>query len=173
MIVPKYSVLPSLEKIDHHDQLPSMAVELGRIRNVSRANGLYIFVKRSNWLSILRVSERQLKTGYKYSCFQKDFPLAFLAWFPKALEDFCKPPAEGGLHAGAMSSIDYNVQGEMLCIQRSVEGYVAMNRSRNGRINQHASYMPTEIEFTETFLYDEGLLDLIKQLGEKYQKGLL
>ncbi|WP_062271056.1 hypothetical protein [Endozoicomonas arenosclerae] len=172
MKTPKYPIQPALQKVIQHSRLPVDSVELGRMRNISRANILHILVKRSDrWLSILSVRGDDPLLGKKYRCYQDDFPLGFLSWFPKALEDFRKPPAEGGLHAGAMSSIDYDIEGEMLCVQRTVEGYEVLNRSRNASLG--TLYRPVSIEFTENFLYQEGLLNLIQKLGDQYDKGLI
>ncbi|WP_199775591.1 hypothetical protein [Microbulbifer pacificus] len=115
-----------------------------------------------------------------YRCSQADFPLGVLPWFADALTEFRKPPVQGGLHAGAMTSADEDVEGEMLCIQRSmnagrgVGGYAIVNRSRSdhGKLWKN-DYHPQEITFADNFLYDAGLLDLIKDLGEKYRRGEL
>lgn len=60
-----------------------------------------------------------------------DFPLRVLVWFPWTLEEFRNPPSEGGLHAGAMTTKDMDVGGEMLCVQSTSDGYALVNRSRN------------------------------------------
>ena len=114
-----------------------------------------------------------LETGDKYVCSQDDFPLKVLSWFSKTLEEFQKPPAEGGLHAGAMTSADEDVEGEMLCVQSATEGYYLVNWSRQSPLGFDDSYEPTEISLSYHLLYDLGILDLIKGLGEKYEKGLL
>ncbi|MGR2957214.1 hypothetical protein [Vibrio vulnificus] len=115
-------------------------------------------------LSIL-TAYRNLKT-HQYYCDQFDFPLRVLSWFPKALEEFRKPAAAGGLHAGAMTSADENVDGEMLCVQAATQGYHLVNRSRQSPLDVGSSYMPTRISFSYHFLYDLGFLDLLKKLGE-------
>lgn len=74
-------------------------------------------------MSILSVTEpcRTLANGQPYyRCSQDDFPLEFLSWFPAALIEFQKPPVEGGLRAGAMTTPGIEVGGEMLCIQRAL-----------------------------------------------------
>lgn len=164
--IQKYPVQPALPTITHHDQLPMGAIEIGRLLDTTEAEDLYVLVKRDNYLSIL-TAYKNLKT-HQYYCKQFDFPLRVLSWFPKALEEFRKPPAAGGLHAGAMTSADENVDGEMLCVQVATQGYYLVNRSRQSPLGGGHSYMPTEISFSYHFLYDLGFFDLLKKLGEQY-----
>jgi hypothetical protein len=77
-----------------------------------------------------------------------------------------------------MTSQDQDVGGEMMCIQRAMDagnnqqGYIAVNRSRENRFMKSlGSYRPQEKCFAENFLYEGGLLDLIKNLGEKFERG--
>jgi hypothetical protein len=171
-LIQKYSVLEPLPKITHHGQLPFLTQEIGRFLD-SESGDLYVFVKQEKNLSILVSYTRHLKTGDRYSCYQYDFPFKALSWFPKALDDFRRSPAEGGLHAGAMTSADENVDGEILCVQSTTDGYCIVNRSRQGPIGSGASYMPTYLSLSYNFLYHLGFLDLWKLLGEKYERGEL
>jgi hypothetical protein len=179
---PKYPVKQNLPKIDHHDQLPQGAVLLAEIPDT--LNGCYdttMFVRNADGLSILDHTTRTLADGSPYyRCAQADFPMEFLSWFAKALSDFQKPPIEGGLPAGAMTSADQNVGGEMLCIQRAMAvnqhggGYCALNRSRCERRNDvNTEFEPHEVCWGDNFLFEGGLLDLIKDLGEKFEQGKL
>lgn len=174
-ITPKYPVLEPLPVIQHHDQLPPGAIELGRCIDTTEVEDLYVLVKHKSHLSIL-VAYRNVKTQ-KYYCKQYDFPLKALSWFPQALEEFRKPPAEGGLHAGAMISKDVDVDGEMLAVGSTTSGYCLINRSRNDHRNDHyrpeEHYAPIEISLSYDFLYRLGFLDLWKSLGEKYERGEL
>ena len=70
-----------------------------------------------------------------------------------------------------MTSADENVDGEMLCVQAAAQGYFLVNRSRQSPLLN--SYHPTEMSLSYHFLYDLGLLDFWKALGEKYEKGTL
>jgi hypothetical protein len=172
--IQKYPVEPALPLITHHEQLPAGAVELGRCLDKSTGRDKWFtLVKRNQHLSILVSYIIPWDTGDSYYCDQFDYPLKALSWFPKALEDFRKPPAEGGLHAGAMTSIDYDVDGEMLCVQSTTSGYSIVNRSRQSPISTGASYVPTDLSLSWEFLYKQGLLDLWKSLGEKYERGEL
>lgn len=172
--IQKYPTSPPLSRIPLHNQLIVGASEIGSFNDNNATNKkLYTFVKKNGHLSLLVSYVIPLKTGDKYYCDQFDFPLKVLSWFPKALEEFRKPPAEGGLHAGAMTSADVDVDGEMLCVQNATEGYYLVNRSRSDHDAAENSYVPTEISLSYNFLYNLGFLDFWKILGEKYEKGLL
>ncbi len=179
-----YPLKPSAVVIQKHDQLPAGAIEIARITEFTEG-GLFYFVKNNGVLSILNVTEpgRRLANGQPYyRCSQDDFPLEFLSWFPAALVEFQKPPAEGGLRAGAMTTADIEVGGEMLCIQRALGvdqnrgGYVVMNRSRcktDRDRDPETEFEPHRICWASRFLYDGGLLKLIEDLGEKLKRGVI
>ena len=172
--IQEYPLLPPLEKIEHHDQLPSKSIQIGILRKgPSEHDPIYVFVKREKNLSILTAHVMRLKTGNEYVCHQYDFPLKVLSWFPKALDEFRKPPAEGGLHAGAMISKDQDVGGEMLAVGSTTRGYEITNWSRDadGVDADPDYYEPTTLSLDYELLYDLGLLDLWKSLGEKYERG--
>ena len=171
--IQEYPILPPLELIRHHEQLPTGSIELGRCLDTTEANNLYVLVKQHNHLSLLKTYITKLKTGEVYYCKQFDFPLKALSWFPKALEEFRKPPIEGGLHAGAMISKDTNVNGEMLAVGSTTSGYFLINWSRNDRANDDDSYEPTEISLSDHFIYRLGFLDLWRSLGDRYDLGEL
>ena len=174
--VKKYPLLPALEKIERHDVLPSNSVHLGGLAMGKNPEDAKIeFIQRGAFLSILRWSMLKLKTGPKYSCHQYDFPLKALSWFPEALTEFQRPPADGGLHAGAMISKDQDVDGEMLAVGSTTQGYVLKNRSRDadGVDADPDYYEPTSFSMTYEMLNDRGLLKLWKELGDKYDMGQL
>lgn len=171
--IQKYPVLEPLPLIERHDQLPPGAVDLGHCVDTTEAIKTFMLVKRGNHLSILKSWVSRLKTGDKYACKQFDYPLRVLSWFPQALEEFRRPPAQGGLHAGAMTTEDMDVDGEMLCIQSTTDGYALMNRSRNDHRAVGSSYRPIQVSLSYHFLYDLGFLDLWKSLGDKYERGEL
>lgn len=178
---PEYTVKPHLPEIVDHNDLPPGAIELARINDALNYQKDFVFVNNNGAFSILEADTRIMGDGSKrYFCHQTDFPLAFLSWFPKALREFQKPPAEGGLHAGGMTSADEDVDGEMLCVQRLMDagnhqqGYCAVNRSRCDRdVRLEGHFEPQEINFAENFLYEGGLLALIEDLGKQYEQGLI
>lgn len=174
--IQNYPLLPPFEKIKRHDQLPNGADQIGKLcRGHTKYDPCYLFIKRGDKLSILITHIMDLATGDVYVCHQKDFPLKVLSWFPRALEQFRKPPAEGGLHAGAMISQDEDVDGEMLAVGSTTRGYNITNWSRDadGIDADSNFYEPTNLSLPYELLYDEGLLALWKSLGEKYERGEL
>lgn len=174
--VQNYPLLPPLPKIERHDQLPDGAVVIGQLREgYKQDDPLYMFIKRGSFLSILLTYEGYWGGQNRYVCRHKDFPLKVLSWFPKALADFQRPPAAGGLHAGAMISKDENVDGEMLAVGSTTRGYELTNWSRDadGVDADPDYYEPTELSLDYELLNDFGLLHFWKDLGDKYEQGLL
>jgi len=179
---PEYPVKEQLPRIEHHDHLPPGAIELARVVDPNDQD-IVVFVRQGKHLSILEADSepRRLKSGkLLYTCGQADFPLGVLPWFADTLTEFRKPPGQGGLHAGAMTSADEEVKGEMLCIERvmnagpGVGGYAIVNRSRRSwLVSGEEHFDPHRIVFADNFLYEAGLLDMIKKLGEKYRRGEL
>ena len=175
-----YDVKPPLPKITRHDQLPTGCEQLAYLQD-NTCSAHWYFVKNNGYLSILDVADRQRADGsHYYRCGHDDFPLEFLFWFPAALVEFQKPPGEGGLRAGAMTTPDVEVGGEMLCIQRALGvdqdrgGYAVMNRSRCEKNKDiEINFTPHEVIWASRFLYEGGLLKLITDLGEKYKNGQL
>ena len=174
--IQEYPLLPALETIERHDALPPNSVHLGGLAMGENPEDAKIeFIQRGAFLSILRWSILKLKTGPKYSCHQYDFPLKVLSWFPEALNEFQRPPADGGLHAGAMISKDQDVDGEMLAVGSTTQGYNITNWSRDadGVDADPDYYEPTSFSMTYEMLNDCGLLKLWKELGDKYDMGQL
>ena len=172
--IQNYPLSIPLRKITRHDQLPSESECVAELRKGNEKNSPnYMFIKRDNNLSVLITYTTEISGHEKYICRQKDFPLKVLSWFPKALEEFIKPPADGGLHAGAMTSGDQEVDGEMLSIGSTTKGYEITNWSRDasGVDADPDYYEPTSLSLDYELLYDYGLLDLWKTLGEKYERG--
>lgn len=164
-----YPLKSPFPRIFHHNQLPYDVIKLADFSDTSEGvEDLYTLIKNENFLTVL-ISYHNPKT-LEYYCDQYDFPIKTLSWFPWALEEFRKPPSEGGLHAGAMITKDFNVDGEMLCIQSTTSGYAIINRSRN-RQNTTPDYNPARISLSWEFLYKLGFLDLWKSLGDKYERG--
>ncbi|MFC3151069.1 hypothetical protein ACFOEK_08520 [Litoribrevibacter euphylliae] len=174
--IQNYPLLPPLEKILQHDLLPSGSTIVGQLRKGSKENNPnYVFVKRGANLSILITYVTHRMGNREYICDQYDFPLKVLSWFPKALEEFKRPPAEGGLHAGAMISKDQDVDGEMLAIGSTTRGYKLVNRTRDadGVDADPDFYEPTSLSLEYDLLEDYGLLNFWKSLGEKYERDEL
>ncbi|PIE40791.1 MAG: hypothetical protein CSA49_06555, partial [Gammaproteobacteria bacterium] len=90
--IQNYPLLKPLEKIIRHDQLPDGAVVIAELRKgPTDYDTCYLFVQRDNQLSILITYIMRFKGNDRYVCYQYDFPLKVLSWFPQALEAFRKP----------------------------------------------------------------------------------
>jgi hypothetical protein len=172
--IQKYPLVEALPKIENHERLPPDCLEIGRVVGAPEGREITLtMVKRGRYLSILRSYTTHRDTGDTYSCAQYDYPLNTLSWFPSALAEFQKPPAQGGLHAGAMTSGDSKVDEEMLSIDSLTDGYALTNWSRQSPLGFGVSYEPTSLALNYHFLYGQGLLDLWKSLGDKYERGEL
>ena len=168
--VQQYPLLTPLSRIHRHDQIPAGSTEIGRYldNRPEVRERLYVLVKHEGHLSFL--ISYHAGPNQQYYCDQYDFPLKALSWFPWALEEFRKPPAEGGLHAGAMISKDMDVDGEMLAVGSTTDGYAITNWSRNKQ-DRVSGYDPVDISLSWDFLYTLGFLDLWKKLGDQYELG--
>ena len=166
--IQKFPSLPQLAVITDHRKLPSDAKPLDSMEYNGK---LYSLVKRGNsHLSVLTSETYTIKNGTShYYCYQHDYPLRALGWFPIALDEFRKPPAQGGLHAGAMVSDYINVDGEMLTVGRTTDGYTLTNWSRS--TIGSSNFSPVEIDMPATFLYQQGFLQLWQRLGERLAQG--
>ena len=174
--IQEYPLLPPLPKIERHDQLPEDSVVVGQLLGGHQDDDpLYLLIKRDHFLSIIITYEDHWGGKDHYNCEQYDFPLKVLSWFPKALADFQRPPADGGLHAGAMISKDQDVDGEMLAVGSTTRGYNITNWSRDDRgVDAHPDrYRPTTLDLSYELLNDFGLLRLWNELGDKYDSGQL
>ncbi|KAF0803498.1 hypothetical protein ACRYJU_04520 [Alloalcanivorax xenomutans] len=179
------STLQPLPEITHHEKLPPGAKEIARIQ-MRHPKKLYTFIQYDNRLIIHTSRDAVIDGKPDYICGQIDLPIGFLHWFPNALENFRKPPSEGGLQAGKLVSPTQIVEGEELSISRAMgdrawpekgppPGYYIENRSRlqHDFDDEPELKDPQEMKFPESYLYNEGLLDFIKRLGDQYKAGLL
>ena len=163
-------LVESLERFYRHNNRSSLQPRLGELVEATHPGqkDLYTLIKNNKHLSI--VLSREYGAKKEYYCVQYDFPLKVLSWFPWALEEFRKPPAEGGLHAGAMISKDMDVDGEMLAVGSVTDGYYIINWSRN-KHDADEIYSPMKIYLSWDFLYKQGFLQLWQELGRKYDCG--
>ncbi|WP_027671599.1 hypothetical protein [Rheinheimera baltica] len=168
--VQRFPSLSPLPLISDHTRLPQDAKLIdSQVLHQPLRDKLLSFVTRgSSHLSILSSTTYELPDAtLKYSCVQHDFPIEVLIWFPKALEEFRRPPAQGGLHAGAMISNYVDVCGEMLTVGRTTEGYALTNWSRSKHGNK--SFAPIELALDSYFLFEQGFLQRWQSLGERYK----
>lgn len=145
---------------------PVGGTELGNITDSLNYNQRFTFFLNNKALTIIESREIITPKGKVWKYFpQKDFPLEFITWFPKALEQFRDPdgPFEG------LMTPKICVGGEMLAICREIAaggngipGYGIYNFSRT-----HSGYSaPMSISWMESFLYEGGMLKFIKGLSK-------
>ncbi|MGI1678133.1 MAG: hypothetical protein K6L75_05350 [Cellvibrionaceae bacterium] len=103
-----------------------------------------------------------------------EFPKQALPWFIKSIEEkFFKTEAEGGLKKGEFTYSEI-FNDEKMVVKRmfGLPGYALSNFAR-----QSYAYTtlksPQCAEFTDQMLFDNGLFDQLKQLGEKIARGQL
>lgn len=172
------TIASTLPRVSHHEKLPHGFTEITRIKD---GEALLVFAKFQKWLILLKPDD-----FLEYSVAQFDLPLGFLTWFPTALEAFRSPPSEGGLPAGKMASLPQTIEGEELSIMRAMgdrawpekgppPGYYVKNSSRlEHDFDEEPDLKRLQrMKFSEEFLYEGGLLDLIKRLGDRYKAGTL
>lgn len=172
--VQRFPSLSPLPVISDHTLLPQDAKLIdSQVLHQPLRDKLLSFVTRgTSHLTILSSTTYELPDGtLKYSCVEYDFPLEVLIWFPKALDEFRRPPALGGLHAGAMISDYVDVSGEMLTVGRTTEGYALTNWSRCKHGNK--SFAPIDLALDSHFLFEQGFLQRWQSLGERYKQGSL
>ncbi len=105
--------------------------------------------------------------------YQIEFPKLGLQWFLDALENqFFMTEAEGCLPRG-LFHYEGKVGGERLKLGRAFDvggecGYVFITLDRKETWGQAKAY-----SFTDTFLFDHGMIDLMKEIAAKIQRGEL
>lgn len=168
--IQKFPSLTPLPVITDHRKIPP---DSDLLDSMDYNGKLYSLVRRGNaHLSVLKSETYTINNGSShYYCSQHDFPIQVLTWFPAALEEFRKPPVQGGLHAGAMITDYIDVDGEMLTVGRTTEGYALTNWSRCKHGNK--TFAPIDLTLESHFLYEQGFLKLWQSLGERYEQGTL
>ena len=109
--------------------------------------------------------------------FQYEFPIQAAGWFVKNLERFFKAPDEpGGLPAHKFS-LNEEYGGERLGISRLIHstgkdkpGYALKNQSRCDHPNMD---LCQRFDMSDDFLFDGGMLDLFKDIANRYELGEL
>ncbi len=110
----------------------------------------------------------------KWLHYQIEFPKQGLQWFLDALENqFFQTEAEGGLPRGVFNC-EGEVGGERLKLRRAFDvggecGYAFITLDRK---NEN-SVMSRSYTFTDTFLFENGMIDLMKEIAAKIQRGEL
>jgi hypothetical protein len=178
-IKPQYPVSDPLPYINDERNLPAGVVQLGELSE-KESKKYAFYTNQVNHLSIVYMLYDPFKKDGSFLYYQCDFPMKFLIWFPNTLEKFRLPPDQSP-YRGFMTP-EENVDGEMLAISRKMAadgknkpGYGVYNFSRHNDHGHPAKWDDTNIEsfwpmsmtWTEEFLFEKGLLDLIKDLARK------
>jgi hypothetical protein len=103
-----------------------------------------------------------------------EFPKQGLPWFIKAIEEkFMKTEAEGGLKKEAFTYSEV-INGEKLITLRwfGTPGYALANDSRQNYVSKTIKKRQ-EFCFTDTMLFDNGLLAKLKVIADKITAGTL
>ncbi|MBV2130510.1 hypothetical protein [Arsukibacterium indicum] len=139
----------------------------------------YSFFKQDTYLSICRHRIIKPKDGPEFQITsQFDAPLEVLPWFIEKLNFFRKMPHEGGLPHGKIMTNEEPVAKEQLAICRLVDagnqrgdgGYQINNLSREDR-KVPSTFQ--QISFSDSLLFEGGLLDTWHTLADKYQQNAL
>ena len=169
---PKYSLKAPLPLITDLNNLPTGIQKIATITEINDAGveKTHNLFKYTNFLCWHRSYILMDKWRFQ----QYDYPLSVLSWLPKALKGYRTPPSQGGMPAGAISSGDSDVDGEMLCIQGLYDGgYSLINRSRDKQPISNYDHNPAELMLPGKFIAESGVLDVIEQLGNQYDSGQL
>ncbi|WP_411994585.1 hypothetical protein [Agarivorans sp. DSG3-1] len=103
-----------------------------------------------------------------------EIPKSGLQWFINAIEQkFMRTEAEGGLKREELTFSEV-IDGEKLVTSRwfGTSGYALANASRNLHSN-FGGEGQQEFCFTDKMLFDEGLLDNLKVIAQKIDRGEL
>lgn len=158
-----YPLQPNLPLIQHHLCLPVGVQELAHIHDFSIEGRTWSFL-RSHQKLILLIHYRQRSGGdTQYGYFQREFPLEFLSWFPKAVAQYQQCPGVG---------CESTIGDEHLRLQPSDvgRGYCALlNYSRCQRgYSPITDFRPQETIIAHHFIHQGGLLALIKEMARHY-----
>ena len=137
------------------------------------------FYRQGNYLTVAHYWIAKPRVGEPFLTIdQFDAPLAILPWFVNQLEFFRKPSFEGGLPANKIATDKEKVGGEYIFLSRAMD---AGNARRDGGYSLHflnrESHDITQdyqyVTFSDSFLFEGGLLDVWKDLAQRYELGLL
>jgi len=108
--------------------------------------------------------------------YQIEFPKRGLKWFLDTLENkFFKTEAEGGLPKGTFHYIG-TVDGERLKLRRAFNadgngggGYAFITIDRK----EPNSVWSKSYTFSDSLLFENGMIDIMKDIADKIEKGVL
>ncbi|MBU2968394.1 hypothetical protein KO527_03365 [Pseudoalteromonas sp. C2R02] len=173
--------LQPLIEITNPDSPPQGVKQLARINDsLNYPKRFYSFYRQGDYLSVVHhwIITPKGKPPY-LTTEQFDAPLALLSWFVQKLEFFIKPSFQGGLPANKIATDKERVNGEYIILGRAMDagnnrregGYTISNLNRDIYLNKYSSFQ--DITFSDSFLFQGGLLELFKELATEYDKGTL
>ena len=171
-------MIPKFELIDPNK--PDNILELlGKLKNLVIKGKEHFFIKQNKHLLIY---SRKPYTDPDTNITelienQIEIPLPAIRWIIDTIEiKFFKPPGQGGLPAEQFHWCEV-IEGEKLCIMRAFDptgeglpGYVLDNLSRYGYISDTSNQ---EFSFFDNFLFEHGLMNFLKEIAGKYERGEL
>ncbi|SFD77433.1 hypothetical protein [Pseudoalteromonas denitrificans] len=171
--------LTSLIEITDPDNPPQSIRLLARTNDKLNYDDEFLsFYQQGNFLSIVDhgIVTPKYKPAY-LSTRQFDAPLAVLPWLVNKLDFFIKPSSQGGLPPNKIATDKEQVSGEYLILTRAMDagnarregGYSIYNLVRQNYSNSNHQ----GVTFSDSYLFQGGLLDLWKDLATKYQNGTL
>ncbi|WP_448565362.1 hypothetical protein [Thalassotalea ganghwensis] len=173
--------LPALIEITDPNCPPDGILKIAEINDkLNYPDEIYSFFQQGEHLSIVHhwIITPKNKAPY-LTTDQFDAPLAILPWFVNKLEFFIKPSSQGGLPPNKIATDKDPIAGENLILGRLVDagnarrdgGYDITNLQRKDHAPISNSYQT--ISFSDSFLFQGGLLELWKELANKYENGTL
>jgi hypothetical protein len=157
---------------------------LKMFKSPQEANGEdFCFIKKDQHLLVYSEHLRTYPLTSPYNAGQTklladqfEMPLEAIRWFIDVIEKkFFKSPEDGGLPAHKISYEEI-VAGEDLHVMRSANagcphpGYVITNGSR--RSHMDSDDLQT-LALSDPWLFQNGLMDFLKELADKYEQGAL
>lgn len=172
--------LPGVRAITDPDKPPADIKLIAKVEDSLNYPGrFYSFFQQGDYLSICFHWIAKPKNSAEFLAItQFDAPLQVLPWFADKLNFFRKMPHEGGLPHGKIMTDKEPVAKEQLAIcrlinagnQRGDGGYQINNFSREDR---DVSGTFQQESFSDSLLFEGGLLDTWRTLAEKYQQNAL
>lgn len=173
--------LPPLIEITNPDIPPTGIKLIARTNDkLNYPKRFYSFYKQDKHISIVChwIVTPKNKAPY-LTTDQFDAPLEILPWFVDKLDFFMKPSTQGGLPPNKIATDKEQVGGENLILGRLMNagnarregGYDICNLQRKEYLQKSTMYQ--RISFSDSFLFEGGLMDLWKDLAQKHQNGTL
>ncbi|REL26618.1 hypothetical protein DXX93_08540 [Thalassotalea euphylliae] len=175
------SYFSPLITIENPDKTPENIKLVARLNDsLNYEDETYSFFTQENYLSIVHhwIATPKNKPSF-LTTDQFDAPLEILPWFVDKLEFFRKPSSQGGLPPQKIATDKELVGGENIILGRLMNagnarqegGYDICNLDRGDHNEMSSSY--ARIKFSDSLLFEGGLLDVWKELASKYKNGSL